>query len=156
MKKVLYIHGLGSSPNKDKLSFITEKHETIDIIAPHIHYRTEKETIFNDLLELSEEVDLIIGSSMGGLMAYYIAKHVGCQVVLFNPAIITNSIDVVIDKSGDKEIYGDIILGQDDDIVDPIKTLGFFQSNNNLNNLTIHLVSNLQHQIPYDVFKKYC
>ena len=62
--------------------------------------------------------DLIIGSSMGGYVADIIGSRLGVDVLLFNPALHSREIDPGY------EYYGNtyertIILGTEDDIIDP-------------------------------------
>lgn len=154
MKKILYLHGLDSCAPEDKMRAIIKAHNTAFVVSPHIDYRLSPDCIFDELFKLAESIkpDLIIGSSMGGRVGYYIAKKLGCDVILFNPAICETSLPLKIDKTGDKKIKGSAVLGILDDVIDSDKTNQFITENEQ--SITVHKVL-IGHQIPLNVFVEY-
>ncbi len=118
MKKILYLHGLESNQGGSKVSFLASKGM---VYAPKINYKT---------LDLHEFIytigmpDLIIGSSMGGYVADVIGSRLGVDVLLFNPALHSREIAV------NHEYYNNtykrtIILGTEDDVIDPELTKNY-------------------------------
>ena len=116
MKKIIYLHGLESEPGGPKVSFLAEKGT---VYAPTMDYET---------LDLHEFIltlgmpDLIIGSSVGGYVADIIGSILGVDVLLFNPALHSRSIDFDFDNGipySGKNYKRTIILGTEDDVIDP-------------------------------------
>ena len=85
MEKVLYIHGLGSSPKPAKLDLIRNHTE---VVALHLDYEQDVDS-YKKLVALAktESVSALIGSSLGGLISYHIAENMGLPCLLFNPAL---------------------------------------------------------------------
>jgi predicted esterase YcpF (UPF0227 family) len=143
MKKIVYLHGLESESGGTKVSFLAEKGM---VYAPNMDYKT---------LDLDEFIytlgmpDLIIGSSMGGYVADIIGSRLGVDVLLFNPALHSREIDP------EYQYYGNtykrtIVLGTEDDIVDPEITKKLWSVHGNE---AIHdEVEGMGHRTPLDVF----
>jgi len=143
MKKIVYLHGLESEAGGPKVSFLSTKGA---VYAPEMNYET---------LDLDEFIytlgmpDLIIGSSMGGYVADIIGSRLGVDVLLFNPALHSRVIDP------EYEYYGNtyertIILGTEDDIIDPETTKKLWSVHSNE---AIHdEVEGMGHRTPLDVF----
>ena len=96
MKKVLYLHGLESKQGGPKVEFLANMFITH---APAMDYKNHK--AFGELYrKVTKEgkPDLIIGSSMGGYFADALASHFGIEVLLFNPALHSRSIEPAIQK----------------------------------------------------------
>ena len=148
MKSVIYFHGLESKPGGIKVEFLDN---TVDIVdAPAMDY-TQK-GIFNKWLEYikTEKPNLIIGSSMGGYFALALASHTGIPVLVFNPAIHSRTFEIDELRSGKEKIKGLVVLGDNDDIVDPSKTFSMLKGN--WNNLKIHIEKGMGHRTPLSVF----
>ena len=87
---ILYIHGFGSSGHGGKASLFREYFEE-EVIAPSLSYVPNLaidtlEQIIEMLLEKDETVGLV-GSSLGGYYAIYLASKYDLKAVLINPAI---------------------------------------------------------------------
>ena len=83
-KKVLYVHGFGSSGQSGTVTRIREVLPNADVIAPDLPVRPEEAI---DLLRQTcerEHPDLIIGTSMGGM---YAEMLYGYDRILVNPAL---------------------------------------------------------------------
>jgi len=143
MKKIVYLHGLESEQGGTKVSFLAEKGM---IYAPEMNYET---------LDLDEFIytlgmpDLIIGSSMGGYVADVIGSRLGVDVLLFNPALHSRTIPV------NHEYYSNqykrtIVLGTEDDVIDPEVTKNLWSVHGNSANY--HEVEGMGHRTPLDVF----
>ena len=143
MKKILYLHGLESESGGTKVSFLAEKGM---VYAPAMNY--ESLNLHEFILTLGMP-DLIIGSSMGGYVADVIGSRLGVDVLLFNPALHSRTIPV------SHEYYSNtykrtIVLGTEDDIVDPELTKKLWSVHGNE---AIHdEVEGMGHRTPLDVF----
>ena len=68
--KILYLHGYKARPNYQRIGYLQELgHE---VIAPYIKYDNEP----NIMLELLEDdYDMVIGSSLGAYVGFYLASY---------------------------------------------------------------------------------
>ncbi len=85
--KILYVHGFGShyDPNHEKIQML----ETLGtVIGVDVEYCKGFTAVFEKVLStvLSEGVDLIVGTSMGGYMAAHVGAETGTPFVALNPA----------------------------------------------------------------------
>lgn len=82
-KKLLYVHGFGSSGSSGTVARIRELLPSTIVIAPDLPlHPAEAMELLNDVC-LSEKPDLIVGTSMGGM---YTEMLYGYDRVLVNPA----------------------------------------------------------------------
>lgn len=87
---IIYIHGFGSSGHGGKASLFREYFEE-EVLAPSLSYVPNLaidtlEQIIEILLQKGETVGLV-GSSLGGYYAIYLACKYDLKAVLINPAI---------------------------------------------------------------------
>ena len=143
MKKIVYLHGLESEPGGTKVSFLSSKGT---VYAPAMDYET---------LDLDEFIytlgmpDLIVGSSMGGYVADIIGSRLGVDVLLFNPALHSREIDPGYEYYSN-QYKRTIILGTEDDIIDPELTKKLWSVHGNE---AMHdEVEGMGHRTPLDVF----
>ncbi len=89
LKMIIYIHGFGSSGRGGKALELLKyfKSQNIPCISPSLSYVPELAIdTLEQLIESYEEVTLI-GSSLGGFYAIYLAEKYRLKSVLINPAI---------------------------------------------------------------------
>src|SRR5690554_4666971 len=87
---ILYLHGLDSSLNDEKRA-ILEKYGKV--YAPLIDYREDANRVVFLIDEFKDkDIDVVIGSSMGGFAGYYIADALQRPALLFNPALAYRSV----------------------------------------------------------------
>ncbi len=146
-KNVLYFHGLESAPGGEKVQFLSYEVDFVD--APAMDYNDPK--VFEDWLDYvqREEPDLIIGSSMGGYFAMLLATHVKTKVLAFNPALHSRSIEIEGAKSGKEKLEGLVILGKNDKVIDPSKTLKELE---NFDGLSVSIENEMAHRVPLPIF----
>ena len=97
--------------------------------------------------------DLIIGSSMGGYVADIIGSYLGVDVLLFNPALHSRSIDIEFDNDnpyGSEDYKRTIILGTEDDVINPEVTKNIRPKWDN--EATFDEIEGMGHRTPLDVF----
>jgi predicted esterase YcpF (UPF0227 family) len=146
MKKIVYLHGLGSHTN-EKAQYLSETNE---VYAPKIEYTNPQEftNTFNEVKTFKP--DLIIGSSMGGYYAFLMASLIKVDVLLFNPALRYRSIMIENIKKGYLSIHGNVVLGELDDTIVPADTRKYLKLHPNLN---VSTISTMGHRIPLEQFK---
>jgi hypothetical protein len=149
-KRVLYLHGLESSNIGDKIDFLSKK---AIVLSPPIDYH--KSNIEDELMSMIEsfQPNLIIGSSMGGYMGILLANYYNIDCLVFNPAIHSRSIEPCVNILGrniSKDFIPVIVLGMDDSVVDPIKTVNILKHLDFY--CDIEKMNGLGHRIPLNVF----
>lgn len=149
---ILYLHGLDS-----KLS--PEKREVLEhygkVLSPDLNYYEDPNAIETILgMYPNGEVDVVIGSSMGGFAGYYVSNALKKPALLFNPALVKRSVPQNIPKLENFNSLKQIVLGQIDDVVSPADTLSFLpQDFNAVTDLHLHLVPENGHNIPVPLFE---
>lgn len=148
--RVAFFHGLESNPYSEKNVALDAQFEFV--YAPPMDYR-DKNLFAKVLKEVqSNNIDLLIGSSMGGWFAYNISTITGTPCLLFNPAVQGRSFDPIV-SNGNKRAKHTIILGKQDEVIDPNKTINWF-SKSGIGNQTFTW-ENMEHRIPINIFKKW-
>jgi predicted esterase YcpF (UPF0227 family) len=153
MKKVLYLHGLESGQGGPKVDYLADK---CYVHAPEMDY-TRKD-IFPYLVQMMEDFDpdLIIGSSMGGYAAYMLGGFYNKPIIAFNPALHSRKFNpnFPIKAQNCYPSKAKIVLGEEDTIIDPKKTLEFItdQIGYSFPNIDIENVNGMGHRIPFDIF----
>jgi predicted esterase YcpF (UPF0227 family) len=87
LMRILYIHGFGShyDPNHEKIQML----KTLGtVVGVNVDYCNGFTTVFDTALDavIAEEVDLIVGTSMGGYLAAQVGARAGVPFVALNPA----------------------------------------------------------------------
>ena len=83
-KKVLYVHGFGSSGQSGTVTRIREVLPEASVIAPDLPIRPEEAMALLQEVCQKEQPDLIVGTSMGGMYAEMLT---GYDRILVNPAL---------------------------------------------------------------------
>jgi hypothetical protein len=154
MGLVVFFHGLESNAGGPKYKFLKDRYG--DVYSPQMDYHGNP-NIFNQVYDnlKNQKIRVIIGSSMGGYFAYYLGKKLGCDTILFNPALpYRTSIDPSVDKYGSRKSFSNIILGKKDDIILPEDTVKWLTDNEKSSNYEINY-EEIGHQTPINVFTKY-
>ena len=154
--KTLYIHGLDSHPVPEKLEIL--KDSGLDVVALHIDYRKENR-VYKKLKSTiqKEQVAFIVGSSMGGFLAYWLAEDLGLPCLLFNPAM--SYMDELMPHL--PEINNRlcparfVVIGAHDESVDPQKNTQFFRSVERPScHQRVVVCEWLAHQIDFNTFEE--
>jgi predicted esterase YcpF (UPF0227 family) len=144
MKKIVYFHGYGSSPEAGKVLGLRSL--GYDVVAMEIpkNYTKAKKEIFDFLENLEDcESRIFVGSSLGGYWAYRFGSTFRVPTLLINPSIDPqNSLKKYDDpefdfQSGDypciKNLAVDVprivLISMDDEVISPKKTIDFFNKN---------------------------
>ena len=143
MKRIVYLHGLESEPGGPKVSFLANEGM---VYAPEMNY--ESLNLHEFILTLGIP-DLIVGSSMGGYVADVIGSRLGVDVLLFNPALHSREIAVNHEYYNNK-YKRTIILGTEDDVIDPELTKKLWSIHGN--EAKYDEIEGMGHRTPLDVF----
>lgn len=89
--RLVYLHGFRSSPASFKARMIGERMEALGLaerfLCPQLPASPRRAmSLVLDGLVLRRE-DALVGSSLGGYYATWLAERLGCRAVLLNPAI---------------------------------------------------------------------
>lgn len=90
---ILYLHGFRSSPLSTKTSLLASRMQALgrgdDYLCPQLPASPQAAIAL--ALEIAGRVNpselTLIGSSLGGYYATWLAEHLGCRAVLLNPAV---------------------------------------------------------------------
>ncbi len=151
---ILYIHGLDSKLSPEKKG-ILEKYG--DVLSPDINYYKDPNAIQSILNEIqNQQIDVVMGSSIGGYAGYYVSTSLKKPALLFNPALKNRSVEQTT-PSFDilTPVLKQFVIGASDEVVIPAHTLEFLSTAyNNYTNFHLHLRPGLGHNIPLNVFEE--
>lgn len=90
-KLVVYLHGFASSSQSEKAlitkAFFQQHLPDVELLMPDLPYTpTEAVAAIHHALN-GRRPDAVIGSSLGGFLATYLAEQIGCYAALINPAV---------------------------------------------------------------------
>lgn len=91
-QRVIYLHGFNSSPASQKARLFAEYCQAQglrDVVVPALSYDPAQalRTLEACIGEVGERVALLVGSSLGGYYATYLAERHGLKAALINPAV---------------------------------------------------------------------
>jgi predicted esterase YcpF (UPF0227 family) len=86
MLKILFLHGFSSCGRGNKSKLLQAYFGEAGVIAQNLPYSPLEAIETLDKLILSEKIDLLVGSSLGGFYATYLAEKHRLKAVLLNPS----------------------------------------------------------------------
>lgn len=151
---ILYLHGLNGNLTEDK-RLILERYANVE--APAIDYEKNPDSLMSLYTHYKDaNIDIIIGSSMGGFAGFHLCRLFQLPALLFNPALVERSVYQNIPETpetNDSSIS--IVLGAKDEVVDPRITLTFLvNSLGQSQDYSLKIRHNLEHRIPLAVFEE--
>jgi uncharacterized protein len=147
---VLYIHGLDSQPNPNKLE-ILKKHGHKPF-ALSLDYRKDLNA-YNLLHEyaLKNKIEFIVGNSLGGYFGYWLGHDLKIAQLLFNPAMPFRSVKVQSHNIDERSyLQSFVVLGALDDTIPANLNVNFFASKPNVKLITCHW---LGHEVDTETFE---
>ncbi|MFC5476174.1 YqiA/YcfP family alpha/beta fold hydrolase [Paraherbaspirillum soli] len=90
---ILYLHGFRSSPQSFKARLLAERMQQLGRAAEYLCPQLPASPaaairLAQDCLRTYDAADItLIGSSLGGYYATWLAERIGCRAVLLNPAV---------------------------------------------------------------------
>lgn len=126
-----YLHGLDSFPRPERL-FILEKlgHTPVALHLDYMNLPDPYQTLKD--FAITQKAEFIVGSSLGGMLGFWLAEELGLPCLLLNPAVYIAPREAKIPTEMSRKCpkrY--VLLGDEDDIVDPNYTWDFFTQNRN-------------------------
>ena len=152
---IVFLHGLESSNSGLKSQFLNSNFKNTYI--PELKYKEElSEDLFGRVYKelVGKKIRLIIGSSIGGYLAYSLCRKLNCPGLLYNPALIDNSIGIKFDETGEYLPKLTIVLGKYDNVVNSQSVVNFLNINYN-NSMFDIFYENMGHRIPIEIFEKW-
>jgi predicted esterase YcpF (UPF0227 family) len=145
---IAFFHGLESAAISSKSVFL---HKNFVAFTPAMNYYDEN--LFDEILHQvkSENIDLLIGSSMGGYFAYHLSTFLNLPTLLFNPAFVDRSFEPIV-NTGTFQPSQTIIIGENDDVIIPQKSILWIE--NNIKQYSFNFES-MGHRTPIEVFEKW-
>ena len=153
MKRILYLHGLESAQGGKKVDFLANKGY---VYAPEMDY-TRKD-LFPFLMKVVDEFkpDIIIGSSMGGYLAYVLGGLFKIPLLVFNPALHSRKFNPIIPDFVKKHYPSKmtVVLGEEDTIISADGTLRYITDHmaGNVTEITVECVETMGHRTTLSVF----
>lgn len=87
MQRILYLHGFASCGQSNKSSALRGYFGEDQVFSPDLPYAPADAVSYIDDLMRKEEIDMVIGSSLGGFYATYFAEKYALKAVLLNPSV---------------------------------------------------------------------
>ena len=150
--KILYLHGLNSYLHQDRREVLTPYGE---IFAPVFDYKNNPD-LFTHLYEEYQNIDVIIGSSAGGLIGYFLAQKLQKPCALFNPALNYQH-ELPFAPLWDKEYrqYMLLVMGMQDEVIPYKESLPIALADKTTEQqIDIHLIQNMGHLYPIEIFSR--
>ncbi len=89
--RLIYLHGFRSSPASFKARLIDERMQALgrgaDFVCPQLPASPAEAVALVSERLLPQPHDTLVGSSLGGYYATWLAERHGCRAVLLNPAV---------------------------------------------------------------------
>ena len=148
---LLYLHGLDGALSQEKRE-VLECYFTV--VAPQLDYRNTPD-MFIRLSEFvaAEKPHAVIGNSMGGCFAYYLAiKHL-LPTLCFNPALGHRPIDIrlpTLEKGNNPVVF---VIGGKDTVVPAAENFAWIRLNANPN-FILKWYNDMGHRVDIEIFRK--
>lgn len=163
MINILYIHGYNSSSSSPsvKITQLENEFGTVYRIAPDydLGYESALKEVFDFVKQINSEgsfVGALVGTSMGGYLAADVSQKLVVPYVSINPCIYP-SLSLSLEKYGltgdelhsypdfsvDSVASGLVLLGMQDNVIDPYETMNFLD-----NRLPLMIDYDACHQFP--------
>jgi len=147
----LYLHGLNSTNVNDRTEWLSQFGKVVNPLM-HYHNYPENYRYLEKLLQKNHP-DVIVGSSMGGYMAFHLGNYYRIPTILLNPALIMTTIVKPDNRLLATDAKHYISLGKNDEVIVPEitkKLLKYWQVSYQI------FEFNIGHETPFEVFEKLC
>jgi len=148
---ILYLHGLDATPHEGEITILEERGH--QVFYKYADYRNDPE-VFTATYQMAKEnnVDFIVGCSMGGYYGYWLGHKLGLRQLLFNPHMPFRSVKVQQHNIEERPYVGSyVVLGAKDDTMPATFNLSFFSSRQHAKVVTCEW---LGHQVDLETFKE--
>ncbi|MFV0146339.1 hypothetical protein NZD85_04230 [Empedobacter stercoris] len=155
--KFAYLHGYQGYVTDEKRAYLDSLG---DCFAPSIDYDNAT-TLVQDLIAQfkKEPIEFIAGTSLGGMLSYYLGLVLNIPVLMFNPAVIAiERLQPFLPEQLLKAIpikQNLIFTGLQDDVIEPKFQIEFVENLQKLNgNIEQIFAANMTHLITLEEFEK--
>ncbi len=156
--KIFYLHGYQGSLTPEKRDLLESLGE---LEAPHVDY-DQPDNLFSSLYERVKAggFNVCVGTSLGGIMALFIANHLKLPCLVFNPAVtyidqLRKFVPAPYFTLENNRII-DVVSGVKDEIIPYKEQLKFVEQLKTLNTSVNHYIEDhVEHGIDYKIFEKY-
>ncbi len=155
--KFAYLHGYQGFVTDEKREYLDSLG---DCFAPTIDYDNAP-TLVQDLMEqfTKEPIDFIAGTSLGGMLSYYLGLMLNVPVLMFNPAVIAiERLKPFLPEQLLKAVTNQrnlIFTGLKDDVVEPQFQIDFVENLKQQNaNIEQIFYVDMTHLVTLQEFKK--
>jgi hypothetical protein len=158
--KIVIYHGLGGEPNQDRIQLLNEKYHIYNILYDHINYEAEWnkdkcKKLCENQINKTKDVDLYIGLSLGGYLAYILSNINNKNVILINPALDRDKskLDIKwfdIDFNKNNNINIELFLGINDNLINKDITIDYLNKNDI--KYKLKFVPNMEHRTSINDF----
>ena len=147
----LYLHGLNSTNVNDRTEWLSQFGK---VVNPLMHYQNYPENYrYLEKLMQKYHPDVIVGSSMGGYMAFHLGNYYRIPTILLNPALIMTTIVKPDNRLKATDAMHYISLGKNDEVISPDITKKLLEDWQ----VPYHIFEfNIGHETPFKVFEKIC
>ncbi len=122
MKRILYIHGFASTGNTSKVKQLQDMGD-IEVIAPTLSHKPCDDIGLLENLIREHAITTVVGSSLGGFYALYLAQRFDVGLILINPALYPY--DTLKNMIGQVSVYGtNVSFSWTEEKVDQLRTIG--------------------------------
>jgi uncharacterized protein len=93
---LVYLHGFRSSPRSSKavmtaqaITQLSDSNNPIEWYCPQLHAspKTSMDMVTGHIEQSKADCIVVVGSSLGGFYANYLAEKYGCKAIALNPAV---------------------------------------------------------------------
>jgi len=115
--KILYLHGYNSrfDPTTDKMKELSVLGEVVGI---SIDYNKTKTVIENALSDMPNDIDILVGTSMGGWLSNKLGTLTDLPYVSINPAINPNHLlELKLPEFDINNNFGIVLLDENDEMI---------------------------------------
>jgi hypothetical protein len=159
-KSIAVYHGLGGQPAPDRIEYLKSIGFT-EVYYPYIDFEEEWlkdkcKSIFQRELRNLRGIDLIMGFSLGGYLAFELGGQLSTNLILINPALDRGrtKLDIKSFDIDSKRNFGkiEVFLGSDDTLIDKNTTLDFLKKERINSEITI--IEGMEHRTPMNYFRE--
>ena len=165
---IINIHGLYGIAKNVNYKILSKLYSAAEVYSPQIHFEDRSPNGIVDELNAIKDIDLIVGNSLGGFYAYVLSAKRNCPCLLVNPCIPPTKYLEKLVLGYPEEFMNElkqleeyvcaakfhqpvcntfVILGKDDDLLDPKFTKDY------LKNVELHEIDG-GHKISGAAFRK--
>ncbi len=147
----LYLHGLNSTNVNDRTDWLKQFGKLINPLM--VYQNLPMNFQYLEKLVRRFKPDVIVGSSMGGYMAFHLGRYYRIPTILLNPALIMATIIKPDNRLLASDSMHYISLGVKDEVIPPHTTkllLKYWQAPHQIYEY------DMGHETSFEVFKEVC